>query len=151
MTHTLPNFYDTDLAYIHDVGFGSYALGCSPGILEVLQKAGIVDGLIVDLGCGSGICAEHLTEAGYSVVGVDLSPAMIALARQRAPSGELRVESIWSYYIPRCRAVTALGEVLCCRSAPQRASALSRSTRPVQGPRFRAPTRPSMRGRERYR
>lgn len=51
--------------------------GCAPGLLTVLAEAGIHDGLVVDLGCGTGVWAEHLSDAGYQVVGLDISPATI--------------------------------------------------------------------------
>ena len=37
----------------------------------------------VDVGCGTGIVAEHLATEGYRVIGVDRSPAMLAVARHR--------------------------------------------------------------------
>src|SRR5581483_3727027 len=40
-------------------------------------------------------------------------PAMIALARKRAPRADFHVRSFLNYPLPRCRAITALGEVLC--------------------------------------
>ncbi|MCL8012148.1 class I SAM-dependent methyltransferase [Streptomyces sp. AS02] len=43
---------------------------------------------VLDMGCGTGIpTALQLTEAGLRVVGVDLSDAMIALARKNVPNG----------------------------------------------------------------
>lgn len=65
----------------------------------------------MDLGCGSGIWARQLVDAGFQVVGVDISPAMIELARQRVPQAEFLVGSFLKYPLPPCRAVTALGEV----------------------------------------
>jgi SAM-dependent methyltransferase len=109
-------FYDDDLAYIHDVGFGGYASGAAPGLLDILRNAGIDDGLVVDLGCGSGIWALYLTDAGYDVHGFDIAPAMIALARQRAPAAQFEVGSLFATRLPICRAITSLGEVLCYRS-----------------------------------
>ncbi|HYV03249.1 MAG TPA: class I SAM-dependent methyltransferase, partial [Blastocatellia bacterium] len=69
--------YKADLAYIHDVGFGDFAKNSAPGLLEILRQNGIETGLVVDLGCGSGIWARELSKIGYSVFGVDISPAMI--------------------------------------------------------------------------
>jgi len=109
-------FYDDDLAYIHDVGFSGFAEDCAPGLLTVLAEAGIHDGLVVDLGCGTGVWAEHLSDAGYHVVGFDISPATIERARRQVPSAEFHVGSIRNHRIPRCRAVTALGEVVCYRA-----------------------------------
>jgi SAM-dependent methyltransferase len=103
--------YDTDLAYIHDQGYGGFARGSAPGLLDHLRLAGITNGRIVDLGCGSGIWARKLVDAGYQVVGVDFSAAMIEIARERVPEAEFHVGSFLQFSIPPCRAVTALGEV----------------------------------------
>lgn len=105
--------YGRDLAYVHDVGYGGFAHGCAEGLLKILGAAGIQDGCVVDLGCGSGIWAGHLHQAGYSPLGVDISPAMVDLARRRFPEAEFQVASFLRCKLPRCRAVTALGEVLC--------------------------------------
>ena len=40
---------------------------------------------IADLGCGTGTLSALLAEAGYDVVGVDFSPAMLERARVKAP------------------------------------------------------------------
>lgn len=103
--------YQTDLAYIHDVGYGGFAAGSAPGLIHELHAAGIDAGLVVDLGCGSGIWARYLVDAGYDVAGVDLSPAMIELARQRVPQAQFQVGSFVEATLPPCRAITALGEV----------------------------------------
>jgi len=106
-----PAAYECDLAYVHDRGYGGFARGTAPGLLSLLQRNGIGDGPIVDLGCGSGIWAAKLVEAGHEVVGVDLSAAMIDIARQRVPQAEFHVGSCFQFEFPPCQAVTALGEV----------------------------------------
>ncbi|MHB8957239.1 MAG: class I SAM-dependent DNA methyltransferase [Pirellulaceae bacterium] len=103
--------YDSDLAFIHDSGFGDFARNSAPGILNLLVRGGISDGTIVDLGCGSGIWAKELADSGYRVIGVDISPAMIAIARRRVPEAEFHVKSFLQFRLPACQAVTALGEV----------------------------------------
>ncbi|MDR2901613.1 MAG: class I SAM-dependent methyltransferase [Lactobacillales bacterium] len=40
---------------------------------------------ILDIGCGPGNNAAYLSALGYTVVGVDLSENMLALARQKSP------------------------------------------------------------------
>ncbi|HSB12063.1 MAG TPA: class I SAM-dependent methyltransferase [Blastocatellia bacterium] len=104
--------YKNDLAYIHDVGFGEFARRSAPGLLEILRGNGIRGGLVADLGCGSGIWALELARAGYEAMGIDISPAMIEIARRRVPSGEFRVGSLLKMKLPRCVAVTSLGECL---------------------------------------
>ena len=108
----MKGWYGEDLAYIHDAGFGDFARGSAPGILEILDRNGTREGLVVDLGCGSGLWARELAKAGYRVLGVDFSEAMIEIARSRVPEAEFRVASLFEAEIPRCNAVTALGEVL---------------------------------------
>jgi magnesium-protoporphyrin O-methyltransferase len=58
------------------------------------MRATIVDWLpsdlqgarVLDAGCGTGALAFDLARRGATVVGVDISPALIELARQRAPA-----------------------------------------------------------------
>lgn len=102
--------YKNDLAYIHDVGFGDFARNSATGLLRVLRKAGITTGLVVDLGCGSGLWARELADAGYDVLGIDISAAMIEIARGRVPQAEFRVGSLLKAKLPQCAAVTSLGE-----------------------------------------
>jgi SAM-dependent methyltransferase len=108
----MANAYQADLAYIHDVGHGGFARAAAPGLLALLRRHGIDGGLVVDLGCGSGIWARELTRAGYEVLGVDFSAAMIALARKNAPRAKFRRESYLTVRLPPCDAVTSVGECL---------------------------------------
>ena len=107
-------YYKADLAYIHDVGYGDYALKSALGILNILNQNHIPEGLIVDLGCGSGLSALEFTKAGYRVLGIDISEAMISLARTRVsqPQAEFRVASLFTTDIPQCKVVTSIGECL---------------------------------------
>ncbi|MEM1253340.1 MAG: class I SAM-dependent methyltransferase [Cyanobacteria bacterium P01_H01_bin.21] len=108
----MQDYYREDLAYIHDVGYCEHALKSAAGILKILTKNHILDGLIVDLGCGSGLSTLEFIKAGYRVLGIDISETMIALARNRAPSAEFQVASLFKVDIPTCKAVTAIGECL---------------------------------------
>lgn len=108
----MAEWYREDLAYIHDVGHANFALRSAPGILKVLEENGIPEGLVVDLGCGSGLWARELLQAGYRVLGIDISEAMIEIAREKAPGAEFRVGSLFEAQIPPCDAVTAVSEVL---------------------------------------
>jgi SAM-dependent methyltransferase len=102
--------YREDLAYIHDAGFSSFARAAGPWLLALLKERGLTSGRAIDLGCGGGVLAHHLAAAGYDVLGIDVSPAMVALARRRVPAGEFRVASALTAELPPCVAVTALGE-----------------------------------------
>jgi len=108
----MSDFYRDDLAYIHDAGHADFALRSAPGILEMLREGGVTEGLVVDLGCGSGQWARELLRAGYRVLGIDISEAMVEIAREKAPGAEFRVGSLFETEIPPCDAVTAVSEVL---------------------------------------
>ena len=43
-------------------------------------------GALLDIGCGTGVHAREFAQLGWQVTGVDLSPDMIALARERTPA-----------------------------------------------------------------
>lgn len=104
--------YRTDLAWIHHTGFSEFARQASAGVVDSLHAHGIHEGLIVDIGCGSGILARALTDAGYAVLGIDASPAMIELARITAPAARFEISSFDKATLPPCAAITAMGEVL---------------------------------------
>ena len=104
--------YQTDLAYIHGRAYSGFVREATPGLLTILHRNGIDRGLVVDLGCGPGLWAHLLTCHGYDALGIDISPAMVALARQSAPGARFHVGSFLKIKLPPCVAVTALGEVL---------------------------------------
>ena len=47
---------------------------------------------ILDVGCGTGSLSVILAELGHKVTGVDLSPAMLALAKAKAAAQGLHIE-----------------------------------------------------------
>ena len=49
---------------------------------QQLAAQGITDGLVLDLGCGTGTMTEILAEAGYDMIGVDNSEEMLSVARE---------------------------------------------------------------------
>lgn len=102
--------YREDLSWIHDLGFGDLARRAAETLLQALAADGATEGLVVDLGCGSGILVEAVAAAGFDALGIDLSPAMIAMARERVPDGQFRCEPLLSAALPPCRAVAAVGE-----------------------------------------
>jgi ubiquinone/menaquinone biosynthesis C-methylase UbiE len=56
--------------------------------------AGDVKGLdVIDAGCGTGYLSRKFAERGASVVGIDVSPKMIEIARKRVPGIEFSVDS----------------------------------------------------------
>jgi SAM-dependent methyltransferase len=56
-------------------------------IAQVLRLLPPPPGRLLDLGCGSGWTSECFAACGYQVLGVDVAPDMIAIARQRCREG----------------------------------------------------------------
>ena len=102
--------YRDDLAHIHDDRFGDVARNAAPVLLEALQRAGHGKGLVIDLGCGSGLFAKPLAAAGYDVLGFDVSRPMLALARRRVPKATFRLGSLHEAALPRAVAIAGIGE-----------------------------------------
>jgi SAM-dependent methyltransferase len=57
-----------------------------PVVREILD--GLPVGIALDAACGTGRHAAYLASLGHEVIGVDTSPEMLALARERVPQGE---------------------------------------------------------------
>src|SRR6185312_3504934 len=51
-------------------------------------------GMVADIGCGPGHVADYLHGLGAQVIGIDLSPEMVAVARERAPHIPFEVGSM---------------------------------------------------------
>ncbi len=106
-------YYRRDLALIHHLGFGFHAHACAPGILAVLEPVRERDGIVLELGCGSGLLTRHLLDAGHRVVATDASPAMLDLARDVAGDAEeIRELVLPDDSIPEADAIVSVGHVL---------------------------------------
>lgn len=105
--------YRPALARIHDEAFGFIATGAAKVLIAGLRLNGFSGGQVVELAGGGGISSRMIVDAGFDVVGCDISPAMIDLARRRVPEGEFAVCSLYDMELPSgCVAVTAIGEAL---------------------------------------
>ena len=115
-----PAHYRPDLAWVHHVGHGQYAEHAAAGLVALLHGARLPPGArVLDVGCGSGLLARRLLEAGFEVIGVDASPAMIDLARTQAPGARLEVLALPTGLpadapggLPSADAVVSTGHVL---------------------------------------
>ena len=63
-------------------------------IVSVLKADGKEDGIVADLGCGTGQMTRRLAAAGYDMIGIDSSPEMlsVALSRESLSSGILYLQ-----------------------------------------------------------
>ena len=57
-------------------------------IRELLTENGIRDGIIAELGCGTGAMTRRLSAAGYDMIGIDASPDMLEHAREYSDAGD---------------------------------------------------------------
>lgn len=104
--------YTPPLATAHALGFADLARGAVPALLDVLATGPRAPRRVFDLGCGAGQTTAALAAAGWDVVGVDVSDAMLARARATAPGATFWQASVYGVVFEPCVAVFAVGEPL---------------------------------------
>jgi SAM-dependent methyltransferase len=105
--------YRHDLAYIHHQGYGFHADSCAPGILALLEPIRQRGGLVLEIGCGSGLLTKYLVAAGHRVIATDASPAMLALATEAVPGAEaVRLLVLPDDPVPAADAIVGIGHAL---------------------------------------
>lgn len=62
--------------------------------LELLALPPDEPAFLLDIGCGSGLSGEILTDEGYEWVGVDVAPSMLEVALEREVEGDLFLHDI---------------------------------------------------------
>ena len=76
---------------------------CVPDRLKVLAENCFPGGQkawsIVDLGCGTGLCGKYFKSWAQRLVGVDLSPRMLSIAKQKAIYDELVLSENVEYLV----------------------------------------------------
>ena len=55
---------------------------------KLLDDYDIKEGIIAELGCGTGNITERLTEYGYDMIGIDNSPEMLDIAMQKGAANK---------------------------------------------------------------
>ncbi|MEX2619740.1 MAG: methyltransferase domain-containing protein [Egibacteraceae bacterium] len=106
-------YYGRDLALVHHRGFGAHASGCADGMLALLEPVRRSRGLVLELGCGSGLLTRYLVEAGHRVVASDASSAMLDLARSVvSDADELCRLVLPDDHLPAADAVVSVGHAL---------------------------------------
>ena len=76
------SWYDSEVA---ESGTDHHRNVIVPGVLRLLELE--PKAKVLDMACGQGVLSRGLSKAGAEVTGVDLSPRLIKLARQRSSSG----------------------------------------------------------------
>jgi SAM-dependent methyltransferase len=104
-------YYGTDLAFVHHAGYSQHVERTAPGLVALLRAHVPRNAEVIDVGCGSGLLACKLLDAGFAVHGIDASPAMIALARAHAAAASFDVARLPGS-LPCGDAVVSTGHVL---------------------------------------
>lgn len=81
-----PRWWDPDGEFrpLHDL---------NPARLDYIEaRAGLAGRQVLDVGCGGGLLAEGMARRGARVLGVDLAPEALAVARLHATESGLAVE-----------------------------------------------------------
>ncbi|MDD3360138.1 MAG: class I SAM-dependent methyltransferase [Hespellia sp.] len=76
--------YDTFMDNVPYEEWGEYLKG-------ILKDYHIEDGVIADLGCGTGSMTEFLAQSGYEMIGIDNSEDMLSIATEKAKRSGLDI------------------------------------------------------------
>lgn len=60
-------------------------------VMELLKEEGITQGILLDLGCGTGSVTQKLAEAGFDMIGVDNSEEMLEIAMEKRAETDLEI------------------------------------------------------------
>jgi SAM-dependent methyltransferase len=119
MLQHMDSYYGSDLAWVLHSGYSQHVENTAPGIVRLLRESGLSKGAhVLDVGCGSGLLARKLLDAGFVVTGIDASSAMIDLARSYAPGADFKVVKLPTgslgrdAALPQTDAVVSTGHVL---------------------------------------
>ena len=97
----------TNFAYVYDTFMDNvpYDEWCKY-LVMLLKQYGVDDGIVLDMGCGTGNMTSRLCQLGYDMIGIDNSEDMLAIARENA--GEKAYEYAIHQRIFFCRILAAI-------------------------------------------
>lgn len=84
-----------------------YLCGALASFADMVRAAG--GGPVADMGCGPGHVTAHLHALGVDAFGIDLSPAMIEVARREHPGLRFEVGSMTDLDLPDASVAGLLG------------------------------------------
>jgi len=99
---------------VHHRGFGAHAAACAPGMVDFLAPVRARGGLVLELGCGTGLLTRELVAAGCRVIATDAAPAMLDIARDVVGESaqEVRQLTLPDDPLPQADAIVAIGHPL---------------------------------------
>lgn len=91
MNETIHGSYE-GFAYVYDTFMDNVPYEeWTDYVTEILEEYDIRDGLVLDLGCGTGSMTELLAQKGYDMIGVDLSGEMLEIAMEKRAEKDLDI------------------------------------------------------------
>ena len=69
--------YDTFMDNVPYDEWGEY-------LVSLLKKYGVEEGLVLDMGCGTGAMTRYLDAHGYDMTGIDVSEEMLNIAKEKS-------------------------------------------------------------------
>ncbi len=83
--------YDAFATYYASGGFNKYSQRMADLFPSLLKQFKQTPQTMLDLACGEGTFAIAMAQAGYHVTGIDLSPAMLKLAKMKSKTEKITV------------------------------------------------------------
>lgn len=90
------------LSQVYDLDWGRFSQRYLGLISQLLEERAIAQARVLDLACGTGILAIELAKRGHFVHGIDISPEMIELAKQKSmdlPNVSLDVQDMAEFSV----------------------------------------------------
>ena len=84
MYENFARVYDTFMDNVPYEEWSRYLIG-------LLRREKIEDGLVLELGCGTGSMTQLLSAAGYDMIGVDNSEDMLEIAMEKKTGSGLNI------------------------------------------------------------
>ncbi|MCF0133136.1 MAG: class I SAM-dependent methyltransferase [Blautia sp.] len=85
----------SDFARVYDLFMDNVDYeGWAQYIRSIFEEYKIHDGLVLDLGCGTGTMTELLSGAGYDMIGVDNSREMLAIAMEKQTAAREKASAL---------------------------------------------------------
>lgn len=78
-SHVYEGFAYTYDAFMDNIPYDMWA----EYLHGILQEFGVTDGLVAELGCGTGNMTMRMAQAGYDMIGIDCSEDMLEIAREK--------------------------------------------------------------------
>ena len=104
--------FEGDLAQLQAEAFSTFGKHSSKEIAAEILCDSSKGKTLVDIGCGAGFTTRTFLDAGYHVVAIEPSRALLDIARQNAASAEFLCASIYDATLPPCYIAVALSESL---------------------------------------